>query len=104
MEKHDWASLERSWLELTRKRLPAEAAARDWPVSADHCFQRILLDNACGGCWYDHISGRPAYAAADSALLLRALHLGEAVLDGNGDLIQLNARSLVWRKQRRNAR
>ena len=22
-----------------------------WPVKYDHCFQRIVLDNICNGCW-----------------------------------------------------
>ena len=31
------------------RRLPAAAPGRpDWPVRLDHCFARILLDNACG--------------------------------------------------------
>jgi hypothetical protein len=38
------AELEGRWLELTRILLPSLAQERDWPVSADHCFQRILLD------------------------------------------------------------
>ena len=43
------------WFALTRERLPALARERDWPVSEDHCFMRILLDNACGGVWRDFV-------------------------------------------------
>lgn len=93
------AALERSWLALTREVLPALARARGWPVAADHCFQRILLDNACGGRWYDHVAGRPAYLHADAALLARAVALGEAALAGAADLHALNARSLAWRRK-----
>ena len=89
--------LEARWLHLTRTALPAVAVERGWPVRLDHCFQRILLDAACGGRWYDHIPGRPAYRACDLALLARAVALGEAVLAGEGDLIDLNLRSLEWR-------
>ncbi len=46
-------ALEQDWLRLTRETLPALALARGWPVRADHCFQRILLDNVFGGRWYD---------------------------------------------------
>jgi hypothetical protein len=91
-------ALQERWLALTRTVLPGLARARDWPVSADHCFQRILLDNACGGCWYDHIPARPAYRHADPALLARAVALGEAAIAGEVDLHTLNDRSLSWRR------
>ena len=93
----DRIALELRWLQLTRRLLPDEAAAREWPVRLDHCFQRILLDNACGCCWYDVIAGRPAYRRAADEVLARAVGYGEAVLCGVADLHQLNARSLAWR-------
>ena len=89
------------WLHLTRQVLPALAGERGWPVSADHCFQRILLDNACGGLWYDHIVGRPAYTHADPAILARAVELGDAAIAGTVDLVALNYRSLAWRRAAR---
>ncbi len=85
------------WLDLTRRELPGLAAARGWPVRADHCFQRILLDNAFGGVWYDHVAERPAYVHADPAALVRAVALGEAAIAGTVDLGELNRRSLDWR-------
>ncbi len=93
----DRAALETRWLQLTRATLPALATARGWPVRHDHCFQRILLDNACGGRWYDFVTGRPAYAHAPEDLLARAVALGEACADGTADLVELNRRSLNWR-------
>ncbi|MEN2746981.1 GCN5-related N-acetyltransferase [Sphingomonas sp. T9W2] len=87
------------WLDLTRREMPGLAAARGWPVRADHCFQRILLDNAFGGVWYDHVSARPAYIHADPAALARAVTLGEAVIAGTVDLAELNRRSLDWRSK-----
>ncbi|HEX8446751.1 MAG TPA: GCN5-related N-acetyltransferase [Sphingomonas sp.] len=95
----DRRAAEARWLDLTRIRLPMVAAARGWPVRADHCFQRILLDNACGGVWYDHVAGRPAYAHADRPLLDRAIALAQAALAGDVDLAALNRRSLAWRKR-----
>lgn len=95
------AALEKRWLELTRQALPALAAERGWPVRADHCFQRILLDNAFGGVWYDFVAGRPAYAHADAAALARAVALGEAAAACTADLAALNRRSLGWRRLRR---
>lgn len=85
------------WLDLTRRELPELAATRGWPVRADHCFQRILLDHAFGGVWYDHVSARPAYVHADPGALARAVALGEAAVAGTVDLADLNRRSLDWR-------
>lgn len=93
-------ALEAAWLALTRETLPALAALRGWPVRADHCFQRILLDNAVEGCWYDHIAARPAYAHAADAVLARAVALGEAAIEGGVNLVELNRRSLAWRGKR----
>lgn len=91
--------LEADWLDLTRRELPALAASRYWPIRADHCFQRVLLDNAVGGVWYDAVPRRPAYRHADAALLHRAVALGRAAADGTVDLHSLNAQSLAWRRQ-----
>ncbi len=96
----DRGALETRWLDLTRRTLPSLAGARAWPIRADHCFQRILLDNACGGRWYEHIAGRPAYAHADDAILARAVALGEAAIAGDADMADLNRRSLDWRGKR----
>ncbi|MGC6400519.1 GCN5-related N-acetyltransferase [Sphingomonas sp. FW199] len=97
----DRAALESRWLVLTRQDLPGIASARRWPIRADHCFQRVLLDHAAGGVWYDHIAGRPAYAHADAALLARAVALGEAVLAETADLPALNRQSIAWRRRRK---
>lgn len=94
----DRTVLEASWLALTRETLPALARARAWPVSADHCFQRILLDNAVGRRWYDAVAGRPAYRHIAADALARAVALGEAAIAGDEDLAQLNRRSLAWRR------
>lgn len=93
----DRAALEARWLALTRVTLPALARTRDWPVSADHCFQRILLDHAVGGCWYDHIAARPAYRHLDDERLAAAVALAERVAAGEADLAAYNRQSLAWR-------
>ena len=92
------ATDEARWLELTRHILPGLAHERHWPISADHCFQRVLLDAATGGVWYDAIAGRPAYRAATDAVLRHAVDLAERVADGSVDLGALNAQSLAWRR------
>ncbi|MGR3484722.1 MAG: hypothetical protein ACU0BF_05205 [Paracoccaceae bacterium] len=95
------AALEERWLELTRNELPGVAAERRWPVRFDHCFQRILLDHAAGGVWYDAITGRPAYAHAPRDLLARAVAAGEGALAGAESLSAMNDASLAWRRARR---
>ena len=90
--------LEKQWLRLTRQSLPSAASNRSWPISADHCFQRVLLDNACGGVWYDAIDGRPAYRHASEQQLRKAISLARAVLTGTLDLETLNRKSLCWRR------
>ena len=97
MSAHARDLLEQRWLTLTRDELPALASERRWAIRADHCFQRVLLDSACGGRWYDHIHGCPAYRCADDEILNKAVELGEAVLDGHLDLGAHNAQSLAWR-------
>lgn len=94
---HDHGDLRGHWRELVEKRLP-EAAARHprWPVRHDHCFARILLDNACGGPWRERVAA-PAWAHMPPADLAAAVALGEAVLADGADLAMLNRRSLVWR-------
>jgi hypothetical protein len=94
----DRARLEDEWLTLTRETLPGLAGLRMWPVSADHCFQRILLDAAVGGVWYHAVAERPAYRFIGAALLERAVALGRAVIAGEADLVGLNAQSLAWRR------
>ena len=86
----------RRWFALTRDRMPGLAQQRGWPVFEDHCFQRILLDNAVGEKWNNEIPA-PAYRNADDDLLERAIALGEAAIAGSEDLDDLNRNSLAWR-------
>lgn len=92
--------LTRRWFALTRERLPELAKEhdwpREWPVHLDHCFMRILLDNACDGVWREHMKS-PAYRHAPLEVLERAVELGEAVERGEADVLELNERSLAWR-------
>ena len=101
MTPPDRLELETRWLDLTRRTLPGLAASRGWPVRFDHCFQRILLDAACGGRWLDHVTGRPAYKAIDDGKLIHAVDLAQQVAVGTADLHALNRRSLDWRGKRR---
>ena len=84
------------WFELTRVRMPCCARERGWPVRFDHCFQRILLDNAVGAKWTEHIAS-PAYRNAPDRVFVKAIALGEDCVAGRQDLAVLNQRSLQWR-------
>ena len=92
----DRDSLVDRWFALTRETMPALAAEKRWPVRFDHCFQRILLDNAVGAKWATKIAA-PAYENASHDVLSRAIHLGEACVSGDADLAELNRRSLRHR-------
>lgn len=95
--------LRRRWLGLTRQALPRRAAAEGWPLRADHCFQRVLLDAACGGRWYDAVAGRPAYLHLDQERLQQAVLLAERLAvepEARALLIELDDRSLRWRGKR----
>jgi hypothetical protein len=100
MTPPDRTVLEQRWLHLTRHTLPALAAARGWPVRHDHCFARILLDQVCGGCWYDHVPARPAYKHLTPDQLAAAVALAESVAASTADLHALNRASLAWRAKR----
>ena len=76
--------------------MPGLAKERGWPVRLDHCFQRILLDNAVGSKWSDMIPP-PAYKHASVHVLREAIALGEACVAGRADLAALNRCSLKWR-------
>jgi hypothetical protein len=95
----DRARLEADWLTLTRQTLPTLAKARRWPVSADHCFMRILLDAVHKGRWDTVVQRRPAYKYMDLDRLLAAVALAKAVAEGREDLPALNAQSLAWRRK-----
>ncbi|MGI4731456.1 MAG: hypothetical protein ACRYFW_06890 [Janthinobacterium lividum] len=94
------AALEAEWLHLTRSVLPSMATACGWPVRADHCFQRILLDDAFGGRWHDYVTARPAYRHLPDDRLAHAVAAARAVAAGAADLPAMNARSLRWRGKR----
>ena len=86
------------YIKLTKEVLPMMASDKklQWPVKYDHCFQRIVLDNICNGCWYDHLK-RPAYNHLSNRQALKAVKLCEDIISGNADLHALNRQSLIWR-------
>ncbi len=89
------------WRDLVERRLPSAAGdpGRSWPIRFDHCFARVLLDNACGRPWRDVINP-PAWSNAEDRVLSEAIAFGEAVLANRADLHVLNERSLAMRGKR----
>ncbi|WP_420863217.1 hypothetical protein [Algirhabdus cladophorae] len=92
------ADLVSHYMVLTKEVMPqmARDPAIKWPVQNDHCFQRIVLDNVCGGPWFDHLA-RPAYKHLSRDQAVRAVGLCEAIIAGDANLYELNTKSLIWR-------
>lgn len=99
----DIEQLRERWNELYKQRLPALAKARDpvqptWPVFLDHCFARIVLDNAIGNDrpWTEIIK-QPAVKNMSEEQLKTAIDLAERLVSGKADLVALDKRSLELR-------
>ncbi|KAI7317782.1 hypothetical protein KC315_g10296 [Hortaea werneckii] len=102
----DIERLRERWNELYKQRLPALAKARDpvqttWPVFLDHCFARIVLDNAIGKDkpWTEIIK-QPAVKDMSEDQLKTAIDLAERLASGKADLVALDERSLELRGKR----
>jgi hypothetical protein len=94
------SDLEDRYLELVRDELPDAARRGGWVITRDHCFGRVLLDDAVGACWYDVLGrGRgAAFRKLDDAQLAHAVAQGERMLREGAPLVaELDARSLAWR-------
>ena len=93
------AEREARYRELVRERLPAAARAHGWFLRDDHCFGRVLLDDAVGGCWYDVLDRRrTAFVQLDDDQLAGAVALAERLLEEGDPLLrELDDRSLSWR-------
>ena len=77
----DRDTLLRRYRELVLDELPRRARVQRWVVVHDHCFGRIVLDHAVGGCWYDVLDRRrsPAFAQLDDERLAEAVALAERI-------------------------
>lgn len=95
--------LREQWNHLYRTQLPALAKAKDaaqpkWPVQLDHCFARIILDNAVGKDRpWNQVLKSPAYKHMSREQLNTAIALGEKLSNGEEDLVALDERSLSLR-------
>lgn len=99
----DSVSLQDQWTRFYRTHLPELAKARDpvqprWPVYLDHCFARIMLDNAVGvdRPWTEVVKA-PAVKNMTKDQLEAAIWLAERVASGEEDLVELDEKSLALR-------
>lgn len=96
----DAAALRAQWRTLVDDTLPKAAWTQlDWPVFRNHCFARILLDNACGIMWRDAIAP-PAWRNMPLPVLQTAMDIGQDILSGKVDIWALNDASLKMRGKR----
>lgn len=92
--------LRNQYLELTNHVLPNLAASRHFPVRENHCFQRIILDNLLGCCWYEVLERKrePAYKQLSETQLEEAIALANRIIAQPDSYLQhLNQNSLNWR-------
>ncbi len=84
---------------LVDEELPAAARRGGWSLRFNHCFGRVLLDDAVGGCWYDVLDRRrTAFLQLDDGQLAQAVAQGERLLLELDELLrELDAQSLRWR-------
>ena len=100
----DLESLREEWKVLYSKTLPQLAKQHDsaqskWPVTLDHCFGRIILDNTIGqgSQQWDHVIKKPAVKNMTESQLVDAIDLGKKIQSGEMDLQELDQISLMCR-------
>ena len=100
----DVEDLREQWKELYTKTLPKLAKANDpaqskWPVSLDHCFARIILDNTIGQGQqqWDKVISKPAVKHMTVDQFNAAIDLGEKIQSGAVNLVDLDRQSLLAR-------
>lgn len=97
-------ALRAEWKTLYSETLPMLAKSRDsaqprWPVTLDHCFARIVLDNVVGDGkqQWDKVLSKPAIRNMDEQQLQDAIALGLKIVAGHVDLCHLDEISLRCR-------
>uniref|UniRef100_A0A0G4F6W0 PARP-type domain-containing protein n=1 Tax=Chromera velia CCMP2878 TaxID=1169474 RepID=A0A0G4F6W0_9ALVE len=94
------ADLLKEYLRLAREEMPRMASQHKWVLRLDHCFQRVVLDNYFGCCWYEKLDQKRGAIHSMTVEQLRGC-IGvarEIVGDASGSrLAALNANSLAFR-------
>lgn len=102
-EPSEESELRAAWRSLVDVALPAAALRHGWPITENHCFARVLLDNAVGRPWREVVPP-PAWRNTPLETLHEAVDLGLALLTGQEDIDRLNAASLRLRGKLRPSR
>lgn len=96
--------LQTTWKEIYSRTLPGLARVHDpaqptWPVTLDHCFARIILDNTVGEAeeQWDKRLKQPAVRNMSVEQLQNAIRLAKGIINGDEDLVALDLRSLEVR-------
>lgn len=100
----DLSELQAQWKDMFQKKLPDAATSKSsaqpkWSVHVDHCFARIILDQVVGNGtepWMASLKS-PAYKNMTREQLEQAITLGDDILDGRADLVELDEKSLAVR-------
>lgn len=95
----DISTLREEYLRKVTEELPSQAKTNSgWPISEDHCFARVVLDNLFENEWSNHIDGSPAYRHLTADQLQSAISIADRMLvEGRPAVETLNQRSLQWR-------
>lgn len=91
-------TLTEQYLDLVNRQLPRAALQRRYPVRANHCFARIILDNLFQDVWYRHLA-KPAYKNMNGEQLRAAIALGQQYLQDPQSCFIANANSLRLRQK-----
>jgi hypothetical protein len=97
-ELHYRQALNATWLVLVAETLPAMAKEHSWPISMDHCFMRVCLDNALGVPWHTVVQ-RPAIKHLTDDQINKAICVAQSIVDEPEQLSLLNQNSLQVRRQ-----
>ncbi len=90
--------LEQRYLDLVRRQLPAAAREGGWVLREDHCFGRVLLDDAVDACWYDVLDRRWTRSASSTTTSSPVRWPWPSGCSPRATLLRdLDARSLAWR-------
>jgi hypothetical protein len=85
------------WFELTNQILPEMANQLKWPVSQNHCFMRICLDESFGKPWHACVR-QPAIRHMTDEQLQRAIDVAELIIKQPELIFAMNDRSIAIRK------
>lgn len=99
-DEDDVSTLKNEYLQLTQKALPKLSSEHKWPLRFDHCFQRVILDNTFGSCWYEHLDQKTGAIHQLTAKQFRmAIAIANDIAaDTSGACLRnLNTLSLKWR-------